>query len=351
MVTFVLVSLELLLLRLNAGGRGIMWLPLIMAVWSNLHGGWPLGLLFIGLALASEAVRWVADRSPAHLARIRRLGVVGALSLLAVGLNPNGPSIYVYPFLTLASGAQQSLIMEWASPNFHLLSLRPFELMLLLLVAGLAVARPSMFDLLAALAGLVLALESARHVAIFVAAATPLLVALWSDAWRRLGAPALARGQRAALPRWAPAVGVVALLAVAAVVLPRLGADLARQPDLTAQVVPVGAADWLAAHPATGTRMFNEYAWSGYLADRFFPDPNRRVFILSEAELMGDAQLLRYQEVAALRPGWRDVLERDRVDYVVVGRGSALDDVLVAEPGWRLAYRDRTAVIYVRAPA
>jgi hypothetical protein len=112
----------------------------------------------------------------------------------------------------------------------------------------------------------------------------------------------------------------------------------------------VGAAGWLAAHPATGTRMFNEYAWGGYLADRFFPQPDRRVYILSEGVLMGDAQLRRYHEVIALGPRWRRILDEDRVDYVVFDRGAALDDVLAGEPGWRLAYRDQTAVVYVRSP-
>jgi hypothetical protein len=146
-------------------------------------------------------------------------------------------------------------------------------------------------------------------------------------------------------------VGALALLGVAAAVTPRIVGELARQPALTAQVAPVGAADWLAAHPATGSRMFNEYAWGGYLADRFAPRPARLVYVLSEGVLMGDAQLRRYRDVATLDPSWRRILDEDRVDYVVFDRGSALDGALAAEPGWRLAYRDRTAVVYVRVPA
>lgn len=347
MVTFALVALELLWLRrfLEDGGRAIYWLPAVMALWSNLHGGWPLGFAFLAVAMVAEAARWLAGREPERLAAIRRLAVVALLSAVAVGLNPNGPAIYAYPFQTLASSVQQNLIAEWASPNFHLASLRAFEAMALLLVAGLALARPSLFDLLVALAGLALALESVRNVAIFVAAATPVLVATWSDVWRR----ARIELPRPAPPRWAPAVGAAALLAVTAVVGTRIAGELARQPALLASSEPAGAADWLAAHPEIGTRMFNEYAWGAYLADRFSPQPSRRVYVLSEGVLMGDAQLQRYHEVAALGPGWRRILDEDRIDYVVFDRGSALDDVLAAEPGWRLAYRDPTAVVYVRA--
>ena len=343
MVTFTLVALELLWLRRlldDESSRAILWLPAVMVLWSNLHGGWPLCFLFLGLAAAAEGVR-----RPARPAVLRRLALVAVLSIVAVGINPNGLAIYAYPFQTLTSGAQQNLIAEWASPNFHLGSLRAFELMALLLVAGLALGRPMPFDLLVALAGLALALESVRHIAIFVAAATPVLVAVWSDVWSR--APVMR--SRPAPPRWAPIVGALTLLAVAAVVVPRIAGELARQPAVTAEAMPVGAADWLDAHPGTGTRMFNEYAWGGYLADRFSAQPDRRVFVLSEGVLMGDAQLRRYGEVATLGPSWRRVLDQDRVDYVVFDRGSALDDVLATEPGWRLAYRDGTAVIYVRA--
>jgi hypothetical protein len=349
MVTFTLVALELLWLRraLDGDGRAILWLPAVMALWSNLHGGWPLGFLFLGLALV--AARWSPPGT--RLAVLRRLALVAALSAVAVGLNPNGPAIYAYPFQTLASGAQRDLIAEWASPNFHLASLRAFELMALLLVAGLALGRPAPFDLLVALAGLALALESVRNVAIFVAAATPVLVAAWSDVWRRVGAPALARRPRPGPPRWAPALVAATLLGVMAVAGVRMPGELASQPALTASAVPAGAADWLTAHPATGTRMFNEYAWGGYLADRFFPQPGRRVYVLSEGVLMGDAQLRRYREVATLGPDWRRILDEDRVDYVVFDRGSALDDVLAGDPGWRQAYRDPTAVVYVRAPS
>jgi len=350
MVTFLLVALELLWLRramTDARSRAILWLPAVMALWSNLHGGWPLGFLFLGLAAAAEGMAWLRDREPEHLALVRRLALVGALSAGAVGINPNGLAIYVYPFQTLASAAQQGLIQEWASPDFHLASLRAFELMALVLIAGLALGRPRPFDLLTALAALALALESVRHVPILVAAATPVLVATWSEVWRRLGAPRVP----ASRPRWGPALGAATLLAVAAVIGSRVTVELARQPAVTAAAVPVGAAAWLAAHPETGTRMFNEYAWGGYLADRFFPDPRRRVYALSEGVLMGDGQLLRYRDVATLRPGWRRILDEDRVDYVVFDRGSALDGELAADPGWRAAYRDATAVVYVRAPA
>lgn len=352
MVTFVLVSLELLWLRrfLEGSSRAVLWLPALMALWSNLHGGWPVGFLFLGIALLSELTHWLGDRSSVeHLQRARILLIVGALSALAVLVNPNGPSVYAYPLQTLTSAAQRDLIAEWLSPNFHLPELRAFEVMLVLVVAGLVLGRRPLFDLLAVLAAIVLALESVRHVALFVATATPVLVASWSGVWRRLAARVPWSRPTSPSRRWLSAVTVAVLALVAVGVTARTGDNLRRQPALTSQSVPTGAADWLAVHPEVGTRMFNQYAWGGYLADRFYPIPNRRLFVFSEGVLMGDELLLRYRRVAAVSPGWQDVLDQAGVDYVVFDAGSPLDEVLSIAPSWRLAYRDRTAVIYVRA--
>jgi hypothetical protein len=353
-VTFFLLSVELLWIRRSLEGpsRAVLLLPALMALWSNLHGGWPAGLLFLGVAIVAESARWLADRAgAAHLAHAKRLGGVAVLSALAVGVNPNGLAVYVYPLQTIASAAQQGLIAEWQSPDFHQAVSRGFGVMLLLVVAGVAAGRPRLLDVLLVLTGTALALESVRNIALFVAAATPVLIVTWSDVWRRAAARWALAPQARVAPRWLPVATAGLLALTTGLVAARIAGNLALQPELTRRAAPVGAADWLAGHPEVGTRMFNEYAYGDYLAYRFFPDPNRRVFVFSEGVVMGDAQLERYQEVAAIGPRWRDVLDQARVDYVVVSRRSPLDVLLSGQPGWRMAYADRTAVIYLRAAA
>ena len=359
MITFALACLELFWLAGFLGGRSraIMWFPLVMVVWANLHAGWVIGLGFLGLALLSELLRWLLGGRPASAAaHCRRLGVILALSLLAVMATPHGLSIYLYPFQTQGSAAQQRLIVEWFSPNFHDSQLRPFEAMLLLLIGGMVARRPSLYQFLLSLSVIVLSLQSVRHIALFVAATTPILVDTYSAIWRDLAAsrPRLrARVDRfrTTPPAALAAVTVVALVVIAAATALRIGSDLGRQARLNAENYPVAAADWLATHPEVGTRMYNQYGWGGYLAYRFHPDPNRRVFIFGEAALMGDALLQRYQDVQTLRPDWQTVLDSNQVDYIVYNRGEALSNVLLTQPGWSVAYDgDPVAIIFVRQP-
>jgi hypothetical protein len=96
--------------------------------------------------------------------------------------------------------------------------------------------------------------------------------------------------------------------------------------------------------------MFNSYGWGGYLVYRFYPTPHRKVFVFGEATLMGDEQLRKYADVEGIRPDWQRQLRSAGVDYVVFNRGAPLSDALAVDPDWRLAYQDRVAVIYVRAP-
>jgi hypothetical protein len=352
MITFALSCLELYWLQgyLSGRSRALNFFPLVMAVWANLHGGWVIGFAWLGVALVAELVGWAWDRSnPAHRAHVRFLAIITAASLVAVLATPHGLSLYLYPFQTQGSVAQQKLIVEWFSPDFHQIYLRPFEAMVFIVIAGFALRRPRLYDFLLTMASLGLAFQSVRHVALFVAAATPAMISSYSEYWRELATsrgwtfPPLAR------PLFAVTTAIV-LLVVTLVGAIKIDADInpSVQQKLDASSYPIGAADWLAAHPEVGTRMFNQYGWGGYLAYRFYPDPNRKVFIFGEAAVMGDPLLNQYNNVQNLRPDWKQILDQYHVDYVIFNTGEALSNVLATQPEWSLAYEDPVAVIYVR---
>jgi hypothetical protein len=356
MITFTLTCLELYWIAgyLSGRSRAINWLPLVVAVWANLHGGFVIAFPLLGIAIAAEGVEWLLARDETerigHRRRVRTLLQVTVVSLVAVLATPHGFAVYTNPIETLTSPAQRRLIVEWFSPDFHQLVLAPFLGMILLLFGGFALRRPTAYQLLLSLACLGLALESARNIAIFVAACTPILILNWSGIWEDLRA---SHGWVLSPPPASPffaAVTVVALLLIAGAVGFRVASGLARQDADTARDFPVGAANFLAAHPEIGTRMYNQYGWGGYLADRFYPDPNRRVFIFGEASVMGDSFLQQYQDVQTLRSDWSELLDRYQVDYVVYNRHEALTNVLEALPDqWDCTvYQDSVAEICVR---
>jgi hypothetical protein len=352
MITFFLSCLELYWLQgyLSGRSRTIQVFPLVMVLWANLHGGWVIGFVWLGVALLAELIGWVWDReNPAHRAHVRLLAIITAASVVAVAATPHGLSLYPYPFQTQGSVAQQRLIVEWFSPDFHQVYLRPFEAMIFLVVIGFALKRPSLYELLLTLVALGLALQSVRNVALFVAVATPVMINTYSAYWKVLSTT---RGWKLELPpRRIFAVITAFVLAIILLATTLRIVDSispAKQRSLDAASYPVAAADWLEAHPEVGTKMYNQYGWGGYLAYRFYPEPNRRVFIFGEAALMGDSLLNEYQDVQTLRSDWKQVLDKYGVDYIVYNRGEALANVLATQPEWTLVYQDSVAVIYVR---
>ncbi|MFN2450960.1 MAG: hypothetical protein ABR541_01250 [Candidatus Dormibacteria bacterium] len=358
MITFALTCLFILLAErhLRLGGRAIWALVPLTVVWCNLHSGFVIGLGFVSLMLVADVVGgrlgFRGGASPAHR---RRLAAVLGVCLVAALLNANGAGIYLYPFQTQGSSAQQTLIEEWHSPNFHMREVVAFEVMLLSLVAAALVNRRlTARDAALLLTATALSLQSVRHIALFIAACTPLWVEQMSllggrlQSARRAGAPARQRSrQRDSLVR-----GVLALSLMGVILVTYAGVQLApalraRESDLAyARDQPVCAARWLAASRG-GLHIFNQYGEGGYLSYRLH-DHGDRVFIFGDAALMGDESLLRYGRVADLGPDWDRLLRASGTDLVLFDTNTGLDQLLRDSPNWTRVYADPRSDAFVR---
>ena len=354
MVTFTLFALTLYLidLYLQRRSRAIYFLPVVVAVWANFHAGFVYAFLLLALTAVCELVLWAIDRSRReHLVAARQLAIVLAVSAVAALITPWGPSLYHYIWLTQTSGTLSNFTAEWLSPNFHHLNMVAFLLTIFVFGAGLVFYRPRLHQLVIAIVTLGLALQAERNILLFIAAATPVIAWCYGAAWHEYGV-----GRR--LQEWlrprpkdlqlVAATGlVVAVIAVAAFV----GDGLGKQAASTRANFPAAASDWLAAHPDTGSRMFSDVGWSGYLNYRFYPQQNRSVFMLGDPTLVGDALMRQYTDITTLGSDWHTLLDRYRVDYVVFEPNTALASALDASPGWHRAYSDSVAVIWLRGSA
>jgi hypothetical protein len=353
MVDFTFVGLELFWIErfLKGRSRAVYFLPLLALAWANLHGGFVFAFFILGLTIAALLLRWIWERRPrVQLMMIRQLLLVGAGSVVASLITPWGPSLFLYVWRTQFSSQLSAFVREWQSPDFHMLNMLPFLFMLLLVFIGMAWRRPRLIDVLLVVGAGVIALRALLFIPIFIAVATPVLVWQWSDIWAEVREH-LGLGRAPADPSRL-ATSLAALLTVVGVAsVAFAGYTLRGQTAATAANYPVAAADWLAAHPQVGTRMFNEYSWGGYLAYRFYPEATRRVFIYGESELMGDTLLAQYADINNLHSDWSRILDSYSVDYVVFPVDTPLVSALDASSGWRRAYTDTQAVIFVRSSA
>ena len=358
MVTFCFSAITLLLVErhLTRDGRGIWLLVPLFLVWSNLHSGFVIGLGFIGLILVAElAGPLFRMPDPAQRSRLRPLALVllagAALSLI----NPNGPGILLYAFETQSSAAQQSLILEWHSPDFHDWAIVAYGVMLVsLLVLITLTRRIRARDAALVLATVALSLQSARHIALFVAATTP----VWIDQAsmlleRRHGRTPQRRRQQPSLRFRATVFATLFGVLFAGYLGGRLIAMMRIQQNslMYAQEFPVCAARWLSEAPQP-LRIFNQYGEGGYLAYTLSAKGDR-VFIFGDAALMGDNLLYQYGDVEGVAPNWESIIDDSHTDIVLFDRNTPLEAVMrqAATPlnaRWTIVYQDPLSVAFVQ---
>jgi hypothetical protein len=350
MFDFLFLAIELWWVErfIERRGRAFYFLPLLVLLWANLHGGFVFSFAVVAILVVTLLLHWLRTRSAMHRRMLRDAVLVGIGCVVASLITPWGVGLFVYVLRTEFSSEQSSFIAEWQSPDFHMLNVLPFGIMLLAVLFGFIWRRPSLFEALMVLFSAVLALDAVRFTIIFVVLTTPILAWEWTPPWREVSAWLR---ERRLYPAPTPALRAAVLLAVSvfgAACIAFGATTLRGQAASTQANYPVAAADWLEAHPDIGTRMFNQYDWGGYLAYRFYPQTSRRVFIYGEAELMGDALLAEYVDVNQLYSNWEQVLDSYGVDYVVFGVNRPLDAALQASSQWQLVYSDNVADIFVR---
>jgi hypothetical protein len=232
--------------------------------------------------------------------------------------------------------------MEWRSPDFQR---EPIQELVVLVALYLALSRGlklPLFRLLVVLGLVHLFLRHARN-AELLALLVPLVIApVLARQWPSIRPEREARGvvNRLAGPA---GYGAVAL-GLACVVLFAAGmvrfAGIVSPPDNT----PSAA---LAFARAAGLRghVFNHYRFGGYLIGAGIP-----TFIDGRGELYGGAFIKRYVEAVNLggEEPLEALLERWHIDWTLLAKDAPANKLLAHLAGWRQAYTDDQATIFVR---
>ena len=312
MLSLLLASIFLLLLEASEQRPHLLWwIAPLMLLWVNLHAGYPIGLGFIALFLAGEALEAGIRPEPwqPSLPRLRRLAVSLALCLALVPLNPYGWRLYLYPFETLRSAAMHRFIQEWFSPNFHDPSYLPLLLMVLALIAALAFSprRPRLRNLLLLLATIPAALRSVRHIPILALVMVPVLAELGKAWLQKSGTTRLFRKPPAVQASRTLVINFVVLFSFALFTVLRVRHVITHQGETEARDFPAAAVAFIAQeHPPAP--MMNHYNWGGYFIWKLYPE--YRVYLDGRADVYGDSFMNQFSDCYFLTDGWKKSLEQ-----------------------------------------
>lgn len=341
--------------------RALWWLPLLTLLWANFHSGYLLGVVYLAVYTFGEAAETFIGRNedetfapsaPWRLknlpwSEIKLLGGITAVSFLAAALNPNGPELWIYPFLTLGSHAMQTYIVEWHSPDFHQRIFWPFLALGALGVLGWAFSprRLRASDLLlfggTAFAGFV----SARNIPLFAIIAPPIVCRALLDSllYHKPRLTALVNPPADLSPTKKQTSLHLMALALAALAAFVYMADIvAGNEEAVAEVYPVTAVAYLQESGLAEKQGFNAYNWGGYLIWHGIP-----VYIDGRADVYGDDFMLFYLQAYKASATWEEPLTAYPLDYILMELGQPLNSLLTLSPDWHEVYRDELSQIFV----
>lgn len=312
----------------------------VMLLWANMHGGFTLGLLLAG-AFALDAVvgaRDAAERRSLFIAWAK----FGVAALLVACITPYGPESILVTQRILGFGAALRYISEWRPPDFQNQLGQELVLLAALYLALSRGLRLPLVRLLIVLGLLHLYLQYSRNAELF-ATLVPLAIApVLVRQFPAVGAAPQAAGRLAALARPAGSLALATGLALAGLLGGVLiGLDRVAPPSSNAPQAAIA----FARDAGLNGRVLNHYGFGGYLISVGIP-----TFIDGRGELYGGDFIKRHVEALALTDGdtFEAQLEHWAIDWTLLRPNQAANRLLARLPGWRRAYADESAVIFVR---
>jgi len=340
--------------------RRLFWLPAVMLIWVNLHGGFLLG--FVLLAIYWCDTKWVdsEDARLGHSNGERMLSYVTLASAFTSLINPFGYRIYTHIYQYLGDSFLMNHIQEFQSPNFHGAAERCFLALVLLAVLGIAVsqrtltARHLLILLFAIYAGVFASRNIPTSSMLIALVIGPLLSStLQRDRSQSTIPSTLGRiltlqdrvaqtDEKVRHGLWI-AVGVALLLCVTF-----RGGTLGPV-RMAAQFeparFPVEAVNFIQSQRITDP-VFSIDQWGGYLVFRLYP---AKVMVDDRHDLYGAQFFQRYLDIVRVQPGWMQDLQSMNAQLILVPSNSSLAGALESIPGWDVEYHDETAVLFRRS--
>jgi len=345
----VVLLYQILILHQEDRGNYLYVIPPMMLLWVNLHGGFIVGFLFIGIFLSGHFLGYFASKGeerPVSATKGKQLSLVFAASVLAACVNPFGVHALLFPFRVVSDTYLMNNIQEFQSPDFH--GFAPYRYLLLFLIGviGLSKASLTFTELIPSLLFTSMSLYSSRYIPLAAIVYAPILskygdilIRQSEASWSRLLRERSLIYERIEVS----AKGfLIPLLVLGVITALAAGKIPIRFPE---KIAPTAAVDFLRSNPLRGN-MFNNDGIGDYVI--YWLYPNYKVFLDGRSDMYGESILKEYSKVIAIEAGWKDVLDKYDVNYIFYYTDSVLVRHLLTDEGWRRIYVDNVASIFLR---
>jgi hypothetical protein len=365
LVTMLFVVILLFVLERVREGRTrlLFLLPLMFILWTNLHGGFFVGLIILGGYAAGEVACALfspdSDERRGALQLAKRYTLAALACALATIVNPYTYHLHQHIYQFFSEPYHVQNIAEYQSVSFHEIPALYLELLLLLgafTAAWFAVKRRDFVPLVLLVGWGHLALFAARNIPLFAIVAAPLVAQAVNEMLQSLEQARTAAwlhrfisGFRNTAIEFASTDKLWRLhlsSAAAAVVLALLISSPAAtgklKPEYDPERYPAKALSVLRAEP--GTRIFTDDEWGDYLLYNLYP--GHKVFVDGRDDFYGQDFEQKYLDVMTVKYDWEKFLAQYKVDTIVLSTRSALASALKESCHWRPIYDDTIAIVF-----
>jgi hypothetical protein len=332
-ILFFTLELDLLMQARKTGRmRGLLWLPVVFALWTNLHIQFFAGLAVLAIALTEAALarRWTGIHT-----RIRPGWMSGIFvaCVLAALCSPYGWGSYSSLFGMAAQSGILSRVTEMQAMSFR--HFNDWSALLFAFVATGLLARTRRFaffeSVLLAFA-VYISFHSQRDVWVLAVVASGILASeIKGDKDNRFLLTASA----------APAIAVASVLALL-LGFRALGVNNVRLRANLAKQMPVRAVEFVKEKGLNGP-LFNNFDWGGYL----IWDLRMPVSAYGGISLVGEARPDRLYTTWEAAPDWAVDPDLLKANLVIAPVALPLTQLLRLDPRFQLADEDKLAAVFV----
>jgi len=328
-----LFAITLVLISERNRHRAWLWaIPVLVAIWANVHGSFFLAPLMLGLT-------WLEDLSQRGPGRHTTL-LVALVSAIAACLTPYGPAVWVYAAGLATNPEVTRRITEWQPTTIRdgtglLFFVSAAAVVALIARRGRSVPWPMLAWLGVFFA---IGLYAQRGLAWWpLAAALPVAALLPVSA--DVPEPATLRTMRRLN---AIVVGVLVLAGVALLPVWRPTDPVTGVPAAVLSDAPLGLTAALRSVVQPGDHVFNPQPWGSWFE---FAVPGVKVALDSRIEFFPPTVWDAYEAVVAGSTGWQDRLAAWNVAFVVVEDPNGTFATRLVAAGWEPVYVDGDGAI------
>jgi hypothetical protein len=356
-----------LLDRVHEGRKRLLWLlPALMILWTNLHGGFFIGIILVGTYAGGELLGALfannrADRLASARASLPYIYAVAGCALATL-VNPYTYHLHQHILKYLNDPFQTQYILEFQSTNFRMGAAMFLEAMLVL---GLGAAvwygwRRRFTEVLTIVGWGHLSLIIVRNMPVFMLAAAP-VVALPLTIWLKTLSGAPIAGWLRRFFGGAEEIGaeitpleqpwrlhaipvVIMLLLAAAIQSPNAGKKL--KPEYDPERYPAAA---LALLEQPGLRIFTQDEWGDYLLYHLWPK-GVKVFVDGRSDFYGSEFGQDYIDILNVKYTWEKNLARYGVNTILMPVDSSLAGAVKESRNWEVVFDDTRTIVFRKTP-